>query len=288
MPVILTVLGSLLVLVTLRDVFHTLWRPAGSGAVGALIMHAVWWVGDRPALRGVLRPVIGPAAMLAVILAWTVLVTVGWALIYLPAVPDGFVHGSGVDPVERGLWAEALYLSLVTLATLGYGDVVPDTGWLLLAAPLQALIGFALLTAAVAWIGQVHPAVTRRRALAARAHALGAAGLSSQDEPPASVIEAVAADVAVARIDLEQYDESYYFHDTSAQASLADSLGLLDTLAARAQDDADGERRWAGRVLTAALDGLAEVLDDQFLHAGGDRSTVFEAYRHERGRAASS
>ena len=288
MPVILTVLGALLVLVTLRDVFHTLWRPAGSGTVSTLIMRGVWWVGGRPLLRSVLRPVVGPAAMLAVILVWTVLVTLGWALIYLPALPEGFVHGTGVDPLERGLWAEALYLSLVTLATLGYGDVVPDAGWLLLAAPLQALVGFALLTAAVTWIGQVHPAVTRRRALASRVHALGSAGLSAQDQPPASVIEAVAADVAAVRTDLEQYDESYYFHDPSTQSSLADSLNLLDALAARAQDDADGERRWSGRVLAAALDELAEILDDQFLGTGGGRTEVFEAYRHERGQSTAS
>ena len=247
MSVILPVLGALLVLATLRDVFHTLWRPAGTGTVSILVMRAVWWVGERPRLRRRLRPVTGPAALLVAILVWAALVTVGWALVYLPSVPEGFVHVSGVDPIERGAWAEAFYFSLVTLATLGYGDVVPDTGWLLAAAPLQALVGFALLTAAVTWIGQVHPAVTRRRALAARAHALARGGVTSEDEPPASVVEAVAADVAAVRTDLAQYDESYYFHDTCPQGSLADALGLLDALAARAQRDPDGERRWATR-----------------------------------------
>ncbi|MFC7876169.1 ion channel [Isoptericola sp. NPDC057391] len=35
---------------------------------------------------------------------------------------------------------------------VGFGDIVPTTPWLRLATtPLQALIGFALLTAAVSW-----------------------------------------------------------------------------------------------------------------------------------------
>ncbi|MBO1752648.1 two pore domain potassium channel family protein [Actinotalea sp. BY-33] len=286
MPTLLTALGALLVLVTLRDVFHALWRPAGSGTLSVRVMRAVWWVGERPALRRILRPVVGPAAMVVAILVWTALVTLGWALIYLPAVPEGLVHASGIDPLARGAWAEALYLSLVTLATLGYGDVVPAAGWLLLAAPLQALVGFALLTAAVSWIGQVHPAVTRRRVLAARAHALGSAGLSGHDQPPAAIIAGVASGLAAVRVDLEQYDESYYFHDLSTRSSLADALGHLDALAVRAVDDPDGERRWAGRCLVAALDDLAETLDERFLHTGGDRDEVFEAYRRERGTAA--
>jgi hypothetical protein len=35
------------------------------------------------------------------------------------------------------------------VATLGFGDIVPESEWLRIVVPAQALIGFALLTAAV-------------------------------------------------------------------------------------------------------------------------------------------
>jgi hypothetical protein len=63
---------------------------------------------------------------------------------------------------------DALYLSTVAMSTLGFGDIVPVDGWLRLVVPVQALVGFLLLTAAVSWVLQVYPAPARRRVLAVR------------------------------------------------------------------------------------------------------------------------
>jgi hypothetical protein len=54
----------------------------------------------------------------------------------------------------------------VTLATLGYGDIVPTSDLLRVLVPLEALVGFALLTAALSWVISVYPALSRRRSLA--------------------------------------------------------------------------------------------------------------------------
>jgi len=63
-------------------------------------------------------------------------------------------------------FVDALYMSLVTLGTIGYGDISPATDVLRLIVPLEALVGFALLTASVSWVLTVYPALSRRRSLA--------------------------------------------------------------------------------------------------------------------------
>ena len=63
--------------------------------------------------------------MVVVVLAWVVLILLGWALVYWPHQPDGFVFGSSLDPTSRAGLLDAVYLSTVTLATLGFGDIVP-------------------------------------------------------------------------------------------------------------------------------------------------------------------
>jgi voltage-gated potassium channel Kch len=79
-------------------------------------------------------------------------------------MPEGFLHATELDAVGTSL-LDALYFSLVTLSTLGYGDVSPSHGLLRVAAPLEALLGLGLLTASVSWLLDL-PRVSRRRAQA--------------------------------------------------------------------------------------------------------------------------
>jgi len=122
-----------------------------------------------------------------VILSWVFLQGVGWALIYYPHMPGGFVYSSGVDPAEYPGFIEALCVSFVTLATLGYGDAVPVEPWIRLVSPFQALIGIALLTVAVTWFTQLYPPLSRRRALALES---GRLADTSYAEAPAGLIVA--------------------------------------------------------------------------------------------------
>ena len=66
----------------------------------------------------------------------------------------------------------ALSIALVTVATLGFGDILPADPVLRVVAPVQALVGFVLLTAAISWVLQVYPPLGRRRALARRQSAM--------------------------------------------------------------------------------------------------------------------
>lgn len=119
-----SLVGAVPIVVALRDIFHTLFHPAGSGSVGRAVQRVTWRVFRILARR---RPqalaLAGPTAVVAVIGSWAFLAIVGWALVYWPQLPGGFHFASGV-PATDG-FGEALYVSLVTLSTLGYGDVTP-------------------------------------------------------------------------------------------------------------------------------------------------------------------
>lgn len=266
--------GVLLVLVVLRDIFHTLLHPVGNGRLSQVVVRAVWFVARRGGTTGM--RLAGPLSMLAVISTWGSLTILGWALLYLPHLPGSFSYSAGLDPAQRSPVVDALYLSLVAGATLGFGDLVPVAGWLRLVVPLEALVGFTLFTASVTWILQTYPALAQRRALAVRLRLL-----TDQDphpaDLPASVLHGLAADVAAVRIDLQQYTETYYFHDAE-QTSLAAVLPVTLVLAAAAAAEPDEQRRLAGAVLLGALDELTGVLDQQYLKTGGTPQEIAAAY----------
>lgn len=283
-----SVVGALLVVAVLRDIFHTLWHPMGHGAGSRGLMRAVWWLARRSGDRGM--RLAGPLATLAVVGAWNGVVLLGWMLVYLPHLPGSFSYGTGLDPAARSSVVDALYLSLVTVSTLGFGDIVPVAAWLRVATPLAGLIGFALLTAAVTWILQLYPALGRRRALAVQLRQLREAGGGlSADEVikllPVSTLHAVAAEVATVDVDFAQYPEMYYFHDgaTTSLAAVAPWLLGLAEAAARSPRE---QVRLAGTVVSVALADLATTLDQQYLRMGGDAAAVFPAYGSEHRQPA--
>ncbi|MGY2079261.1 potassium channel family protein [Modestobacter sp. SYSU DS0657] len=288
---IVTVVGALVVLFGLRDVFKTLWHPTGSGWLSSHLMAAVWRLtrsGRRSGRSGVLS---GPTAMVLVIVAWVVVLVLGCALVYGPHMSDGFLLGSSLDPSERGGWLDALYTSTVTLATLGFGDVTPAADWLRIVVPVQALLGFALLTASVTWVLQIYPALVRRRVLALRLAGLrrvGAARFTGdpQGQLAAPVLEGLAGDLVHVRVDLTQYSETYYFRDGADEASLAAMLGTAVDLSEAARDAPRQDVRVAGELLGLAVEDFAGILDQQFLHRDARVAEVIEAYAADHGHRA--
>ncbi|MEV5438488.1 potassium channel family protein [Streptomyces sp. NPDC052682] len=176
---------------------------------------------------------------------------------------------------------------LVTVATLGLGDIAPDEGWLRLVSPLEALVGFALLTATVSWVLEIYPALTRRRVLAVRLALLRDSAPTTRQidcTAGAVLLDSLATDVVRVRIDFTQYAEAYYFHDGEDQASLAAMVGYAGTLAQLGQAAGRPEVRLAGRQLAGALEDLAAILDQRFLHTGRTPADVFAAYAADHGR----
>ena len=151
--------------VVVRDVFHTLFHPIGHGSIAPQVMKLVWrllrlFPSDRR-----IASLTGPLGITAVIITWGVTAVLGWILIYFPQMPNAVSYSSELNPAARNELIDSLYLSLVTVATLGFGDIVPTSPWLRVAAPLEALFGFMLVTAAVSWVLQIYPALHRRRVL---------------------------------------------------------------------------------------------------------------------------
>jgi hypothetical protein len=283
--------GLLLVAVVLRDIFHTLIHPAGQGTLARLVFGGLWRLSGR--LRRPAAPValVGPLGIVLVIAVWAVLVVVGWALVYWPFLPDGFSYSLGLEPETRSRTLDAAYVSVVTMATLGFGDIVPKDPWLRVAVPLEALVGFALLTAAVSWVLQVYPALARRRVLALRLESLSRADPAGRwvddgTSTSATVLHGLAAEVSAVRVDLTQYAETYYFRDPGHVASLPASLPIAGDLADRAAAAARADVRHAGRTLAAALDDLAERLERDHLAPGGTTADVLDAFAQDHGRRA--
>jgi hypothetical protein len=278
----ITLTGVLLVAVVARDIFHTLFHPVGHGSIAPQVMKAVWrLLRVLPADRRI-ATLTGPLGIVLVVLTWGFTAVVGWALIYFAQMPGGFVYGSELDPAARHDLIDALYLSLVSIATLGFGDLVPTSVSLRLAAPLEALFGFMLVTAAVSWLLEIYPALHRRRVLALQLSTLRRAREVGPDvgidAVPVDVLTSLSASVVEVRNDFTQYGATYYFRDLEADASLAASLEYATQLAAEAGASSHPQIRMAGALMITAVDSLAELLDQEFLKLGGDTAEVVKAY----------
>ena len=282
---LVSVLGVLLIVAALWDVFLTLWYPSGRGRLAHTVMATVWRVthhlGDRA------RQVSGPLAMVGVIASWATLMVLGGALLYLPHLPEAFTYSPGLSPHEGSTFVDALYLSIVTVATLGYGDIVPTIAWLRLATPLQALTGFALLTAAVSWGMQVYPALSRRRKLSLRLTALRKAGAQDaldqlSGATAARMLDALGNEIAQVRVDLTQYSETFYFHEASPDATFALTVGYAHDLAQAGRRCTSPDTRLTATTLLHSLDDLAHLLAEQYLGERADTSAVLEAYAAEQ------
>jgi hypothetical protein len=288
---LITAAGAALVLVGLRDLFHTLWHPTGRGSLSTAVMAVLWRLTRRFGARGTIAALAGPLSMIVVILMWTLIIVAGWALVYWPHVPDGFSYSPGLEPGRRADIVDGLYLSLVMVGTLGLGDIAPTDAWLRIAAPLEALIGFALLTAAVSWVSQIYPALTRRRLLALRLASLRATG--GLPPPPGATATAIlfqrlAEDVNHVRIDLTQHGETYYFHDGEPDTSLAAMADYAADLAVQGQHSREVAVRMSAAMFGRSLEELAGTLGAHFLRRDGTPRQIFAAYAADHGYARAS
>ena len=270
-----TLVGAALTGLALWDMLRTLFRPAGGSSLSDGLTRLLWRITRRVAPRSLRNA--GPFLLLAVIGTWTIMLATGWALIYLPRLPGDFLPSPGLDPGDDS-FLTALYVSLVTLATLGYGDFVPTAGFLRLIVPLQALIGFALVTAGISWILSIYPVLSRRRSLATEIANLARAG--SETGPPlpggppghaAAILRHLARSVVQARNDFAQFPITYYFPSNDPGTPLPHALRCLASWSGAADDtSAAPEVRFAAAALRASLEELARVLRRRHVPAHSD------------------
>jgi len=279
--------GVMLIAVGCRDIFDALFHPEGKASVGRLVARWVWLTvrrvsGGRPGVFALA----GPLGMIAVISAWAALLIAGWALVFLPHVDDGFrvpAAAAGGDVVD------AFNISIVTLTTVGFGDTTPEAAWLRVVTPLEALLGFGLLSASVSWLLLVYPVLARRRSLAYEVSLLRREevemGVSLLDLDP-DVVERVLADltsrlIAVER-DLVNFPVTYYFVEADRRFSLAATAPYLLELGERGTEGrvADAVQVRA-RLLREALEDLAATAAGFHRGAGESPAELLEGYARD-------
>jgi hypothetical protein len=160
--------------VTLIDVFCTVLFPAsGHGPLReplakglARAFRLTRHLGSADRRRRVLSYA-GPVQVAMTLLVWFILLLVGWAAVYRPALGSAVVAASGAT---HETWGTALYFSGYALTTLGTGDVVATTPVYRLLAVSEAATGFATLTLVISYFNSVYTTLTTRNAFAMALH----------------------------------------------------------------------------------------------------------------------
>jgi hypothetical protein len=190
-------------------------------------------------------------------------------------MPGSFRFDPNVEAAGSDL-VHALNVSLVTLTTLGFGDITPTSEALRLILPLEALLGFGLLSASISWLVSIYPALSRRRSLAYEISLLRAAEAEddlSLDALPPDAAERLLAEltsrlVAVER-DLVHFPISYYFSAEDPRFSLPVAAPYLLEVARHGMDEAQPMIvRFRARLLMQAIDDLARTTATRF-HGSG-------------------
>ena len=98
---LVTLCGLVLVIAVLRDVFHTLFHPVGTGSLAPLVMRLVWRLLGLFHSQRRISSLTGPLGIVAVIATWAAVAIIGWTLIYFAEMPEGVVYSSELDGKNR-------------------------------------------------------------------------------------------------------------------------------------------------------------------------------------------
>lgn len=163
-------LGWLLVALVVLDAFRTvLWSSQGAGP----LTGAVTGFGRRLLPRlpggGRVRSAVGPIAVLAIVGLWSLLLLVGFTLVF-EGDPDAIRTASSDRPVG---WSQRAYYVGYSLFTLGNGDLAPVTDAGRLTTVAISATGLFLITLSVTYVLPVISASVASRSFASGATSLG-------------------------------------------------------------------------------------------------------------------
>jgi hypothetical protein len=293
--VVWTLLGISLVALTLRDIFDVLFHPLGKGMIARQVVRGVSAIGRR--LAGESQTVgllAGPLSYVAVVTTWAVLLTLGWALVILPHLPEGFNFDPGLDPAEHSGFIDAIYISLVNLTSLGFGDISPAATGLRLLGPVETLFGLGLLTASISWLISIHASVSRRDSLAHEVHLtkeaeerLGEKLADADPELLERMLTSFTEQLIVTRRDLIHFPITHYFRTEDDERALTGLLPFLCSLVAEAGEESRPlALRVRAEMLRMAIDDFAETLRTRLRMEGESTDDTLEHYLADnQGRA---
>jgi len=162
------ILGAFCVVVALLDAFESVVLPRTVQRsirlrtvfyyFSAVIYAASGRIPKKYKIRQLLLVAFAPFNFLALIMAWALLMILGFTLIH-------WGYGTPlVNPDENGRFWSYFYFSGATFFTLGYGDVVPSLGIGRVLAILEAGLGFGYLALVIGYVPVIYGAFSRREA----------------------------------------------------------------------------------------------------------------------------
>jgi hypothetical protein len=286
--ILLTLLGIALIGLALRDIFDALFHPRGRGMLARQILRGIYWViRAMPGQGGMVALLGGPIGYIAIVGSWAALLAVGWALVFLPHLPEGFTFAQELDPSEHSGFLDALYISLVNLTSLGYGDISPEAPLLRLLGPIETLFGLGLLTASISLLVSIYAAIARRDSLAHEVHLSKEAeerlGEKLADADPGlleRMLTSFTNQLIATRRDLIHFPIIHYFRTEDDQRALS---GLLPFLRSLVEEAGEEQRPHALRVraemLRMSIDDYAETLSERLRLPGETTDDVLKHYR---------
>jgi len=296
--IVWTLLGVALIGVALRDIFDVLFHPLGRGMIARQVVRAISAIARRTGSEArVVGLLAGPLSYIAVVATWTALLAVGWALVFMPQLPGGFSFDPALDPAEHSGFLDALYVSLVNLTSLGYGDISPAAPLLRLLGPVETLFGLGLLTASISWLISIYNSISRRDSLAHEVHLAKEAeqqlGEGLADADPALLERMLASfteQLIVTRRDLIHFPIVHYFRTEDEERALSGLLPFLSSLVAEASEEGRPQTvKVRAAMLKMAIDDFAETLRVRLRMRGDTTDATLEHYQAEhaapRGRA---
>ncbi len=157
--------GSIVLAMTLADVFLTvLYARAGTGLVAPLLARFVWRVFNG--LGGARRPGVlsycGPAQLVALVLVWGVLLSLGSALMIHPALGAGVESGSGPTDTD---FVTALFVGGSSMSIVGASDYGPTSPGYKLLFLFNSLVGMSVTSLTLTYLMQVYSALRSRNTL---------------------------------------------------------------------------------------------------------------------------
>jgi voltage-gated potassium channel Kch len=290
--IVWTLLGVALIVLALRDIFDVLFHPLGRGMIARRVVRGIAALARRRHGRsGTFGLLAGPLGYIAVIATWAALLTVGWALVFWPQLPQGFHFDPGLDPARHSGFLDALYVSLVNLTSLGYGDISPAASLLRLLGPIETLFGLGLLTASISWLLSIYGAISRRDSLAHEValakqaeESLGEKLADSDPELLETLLASYSEQLIRIRRDLIHFPIVHYFRTEDEERALAGLLPFLGSLADEAgEEDRPHSLRVRAEILQLAIDDFAETLRRRLRIAGENTDETLRHYQSDHG-----
>jgi hypothetical protein len=282
--------GFVCIAVALHDVFHTLFHPAGRGAMSDWLAGFVWKIVRALSHNKRERITLaGPFAILTIIGIWVALIVFGFAFIYRPYMAGQFTVAAGLDPAKHRSFLDALNVSIGGLMTLS-GDILTKSRVLRLLIGSEAIIGFGLLTASVSWLLSIYPVLERRRTVGHELTLLhnaesrsGIRIIELPSDEAQEILWGLAAEISSLRNDLTQFPITYYFHSGDEHSGLAGALPYVADLAENAsRPQMSPSVRMAGIALGGAIHDYLEYVAETFLDMPlDDKRAIMRRYADE-------